>query len=121
MAKKKKEELDEKPKSTEAGGDADSLSRLMKLTKVIKSEKIKVAKKGPIRSANKWRSEDPKFVPTEEKRPKPDNTVEAGGMDVDPNLREEYENWRKDKLERENYRGGLIRRPEEPPKADENV
>ena len=80
--------------------DEDGLEKLMKLTKIMKTEKVRVAPKGPARVSNKWRSEDPKFSAKHEK---PTDVVQAGGMDVDPSLKEEYENWRKDKIEEQNY------------------
>lgn len=79
----------------------ESLAKLMKLTKLIKTEHVKVAPKGPPKTGNKWRSQDPKFAPKAEK---PADLVQAGGMDVDPARREEYENWRKDKIEEQNNR-----------------
>ena len=78
-----------------------ALAKLMKLTKLMKTENVKVAPKGPARATNKWRSQDPKFAPKSEK---PADLVQAGGMDVDPARWEEYENWRKDKIEEANNR-----------------
>ena len=78
----------------------DSLKKLVALTKLMKKEKVKVSLLGPSRSANKWRSAEPKFAPKAEK---PEGTVEAGGMNVDPALKEEYENWRRDKEEEAAY------------------
>jgi hypothetical protein len=77
--------------------DEDQLEKLVKLTKLMKMENVRVAPKGPARPTNKWRSQDPKFAPKTEK-PKPEGLVEAGGMQVDPTLAQEYENWRKDKI-----------------------
>jgi hypothetical protein len=77
------------------------LEKLVKLTKLMKLENVRVAPKGPPKGANKWRSQDPKFVPKEEK---PSDLVEAGGMQVDASRREEYENWRKDKVEEADFR-----------------
>src|ERR1700676_1466715 len=73
----------------------------MKLTKLMKDEKVHVAPKGPTRPGNKWRSQDPKFA---EKKQKPADLIQAGGMDVDPARKDEYENWRKDKIEEKNNR-----------------
>ncbi len=77
--------------------EGDDLSKLMKLTKLMKMENVKVAPKGPAKARNKWRSYDPKFAPKPEKEEKKEGLVEAGGMMVDPSLKEEYEAWRKDK------------------------
>jgi hypothetical protein len=85
----------------------DPFDKLMHLTKLIKTEKISVAKRGFVRSANKWRSQEPKFA---EKTQKPEDVVEAGGMQVDPALREQYDNWRKDKEEEQKYRRTLAER-----------
>jgi hypothetical protein len=74
--------------------DENALDKLMKLTKLMKEKKVKVSKKGPPRSANKWRSEDPKFTPKAEKK---EGTVNAGGMQVDPSVAAQYAAWRKDK------------------------
>src|ERR1700704_5087866 len=92
MAKKKK-----KADTTEA----DEMAKLMKLTQLMKANNVKVAPEGPPKSANKWRARDPKFAPKPEKSA---NTVEAGGMQVDPARQQEYENWRKDKLEEQTAR-----------------
>jgi len=81
--------------------DEEALEKLMKLTKLMKKENVRVAPKGPPKASNKWRSQDPKFAAKPEKAA---DVVEAGGMDVDPARREEYENWRKDKLEEANTR-----------------
>jgi hypothetical protein len=89
MAKKKDEE--------------DPMEKLMKLTKVMKEEKVKVAPKGPPKAANKWRSTDPKFAEKPETE-KPSNVVQAGGMQVDPSLKDEYEQWRADKIAEQNER-----------------
>jgi hypothetical protein len=72
----------------------DPMEKLVKLTKLMKQENVRVAPKGPPKASNKWRSGDPKF---EAKAPKPLETVQGGGMDVDPALKEQYDNWRKDK------------------------
>jgi hypothetical protein len=77
--------------------DEEQLEKLVKLTKLMKMENVKVAPKGPPRATNKWRSQDPKFAPKPEK-PKTEGLVEAGGMQVDPSLASDYENWRKDKI-----------------------
>ncbi len=78
--------------------DDAALEKLVKLTKLITKEKVKIEPKGFIRSPNKWRSSEPKFSPKPEKTVKPEDVVEAGGMKVDPALASDYENWRKDKL-----------------------
>jgi len=44
---------------------------------------------------NKWRTSNPKFEPKEEK--KTEGLVEAGGMMVDPSLKNDYDLWRQDK------------------------
>lgn len=76
---------------------ADPLEKLVKLTKLLKQDKVAIepTKTTPVRGPNKWRSYDPKFGPKPEKS---ENVVQAGGMDVDPALKDEYENWRKDKM-----------------------
>jgi len=73
------------------------MEKLLKLTKMIKQDKVEIEPKAltPARGVNKWRTYDAKFAP---KAPKPENVVNAGGMEVDPALKEQYENWRKDKL-----------------------
>src|SRR5882762_2069368 len=81
--------------------EKNPLEKLMKVTRLMKDEKVVVAPKGMSRGANKWRSSEPKFG---EKPPKAADVVQAGGMDVDPARREEYDNWRKDKIEEQNYR-----------------
>jgi hypothetical protein len=81
--------------------EEDGFDKLMKLTKLMKQENVKVAPKGASKGANKWRSQDPKFA---EKKEKSADSVEAGGMQVDPSLKDEYENWRKDKIEEQNFR-----------------
>jgi len=78
--------------------DSKALEKLMNLTKMITKEKVKIEPKGFVRGPNKWRSPDPKFAEKTPKVEKPENVVEAGGMQVDPALAEQYENWRKDKL-----------------------
>lgn len=85
----------------EENKEDESLKKLMKLTKLMKEENVKVAPKGPPKAANKWRGRDPKFSPKTEK---PVESVDVGGMQVDPARKEEYENWRKDKLEEQNDR-----------------
>ena len=84
--------MKKKKKKTEE----DGLTQLMKLTKLMKIENVRVAPKGAPRYFNKWRSHDPKFTPKPE-TPR-EGLVEAGGMQVDPSVATEYENWRKDKL-----------------------
>jgi hypothetical protein len=81
--------------------DEDPLEKLIRLTKVMKKENVKVAPKGPPRAVNKWRSQDPKFGPKAEK---PTGTVNAGGMDIDPSLKADYEAWRKEKEEEQKWR-----------------
>ena len=75
--------------------DEDPLSKLMQLTKLMKAKKVKVSRLGPVKTTNKWRSQEPKFAP---KAAKSKNVVQVGSMEVDPSLQQEYENWRKDKL-----------------------
>ena len=68
----------------------------------MKQEKVRVSPKGMMtRAANKWRSDAPKFAAKPEKST---NLVQAGGMEVDAARAEEYENWRKDKIEEANER-----------------
>ena len=95
-----------KQKKTQPPEDAD-LAKLMKLTRLMKAENVKVAPKGPPKAANKWRGADPHFTPKVEK---PATTVEAGGMQVDPSRQTEYENWRKDKVEEQNARRAAAER-----------
>ncbi len=85
----------------------DPLDKLMKLTKLMKQEKVQVSPKGPARPTNKWRSQEPKFSPKIEKS---SNLVEGGGMEVDPARKDEYDAWRKDKLEEQNNRRIQIQR-----------
>ncbi len=77
--------------------DKDGLEKLVKLTKLMKQENVKVQPKGPVRGTNKWRSQEPRFAPKVEKAPA-EGLVEAGGMQVDPAVASDYENWRKDKI-----------------------
>jgi hypothetical protein len=84
--------------------EADPLEKLVKLTKLMKMENVRVAPKGPPKAANKWRSQDPKFASKPEKTEKPAGLVEAGGMQVDPARAQEYENWRLDKIAEQNER-----------------
>src|SRR5579872_5763135 len=42
--------------------DEESLAKLVKLTKLLKQDKVKVQPLGAPRSTNKWRSQDPKFT-----------------------------------------------------------
>jgi len=81
--------------------DEDPMEKLMKLTKKLKGKTVAVKTLGPVRTTNKWRTPEPKF---EEKKPKSENTVKVGEMDVDPALAQEYENWRKDKEQEQAYR-----------------
>lgn len=99
MAKKEKEKE-----------GVDPLAKLVNLTKLIKNEKVKIEPRGPGRSDNKWRSKDPKFSP---KADSSKETVEAGGMRVDPSLKDEYENWRKDKLAEQEERRRQAKRKAE--------
>ena len=89
--------------------DEDELAKLVKLTKLMKQENVKVAPKGPPRGANKWRQQDPKFSPPEPKAANP-NLVEAGGMQVDPSLKDAYEQWRQDKIIEQNERREMAQR-----------
>jgi hypothetical protein len=81
--------------------EEESLNKLVKLTKLMKQEKVRVAKQGPSKSNNKWRSNEPKFT---NKTEKPSGLVQVGGMEVDPARQQEYENWQKDKLEEQAFR-----------------
>jgi hypothetical protein len=92
-----------KQKRPKATPKDDAMEKLMKLTKTIKMENIKVAPKGPVRGGSKWRQVEPKFNARQDK-PADSQLVEAGGMQVDPSRQEEYENWRKDKIEEQNER-----------------
>jgi hypothetical protein len=82
-------------KSKDEGPEMD---KLMRLTKLMKDEKIKV-KKMPTSRNNKWRSEEPKFS---ERSEKPADLVQGGGMNVDPSRKEEYDAWRKAKEDEQN-------------------
>jgi hypothetical protein len=84
--------------------DDQALQKMLKLTKLIKKDDVKVEPKGPDRGPNKWRSYNPKYAPKPENNLKPEGVVEAGGMQVDPARAEEYENWRKDKIAEQNER-----------------
>ncbi len=90
-----------KKKSKIKDTEEETLAKLVKMTKLMKMENVRVAPKGPARPANKWRSQEPKFAPKAEKST---DVVQAGGMDVDPARQQEYENWRKDKEEEQNFR-----------------
>ncbi len=79
-------------------GKVDPLEKLVNLTKLLNKDKVKIEPTGYTRGPNKWRSPDPKFAQKPENTSKPEGLVEAGGMQVDPALAEQYENWRKDKL-----------------------
>ena len=81
--------------------EEDPLEKLMKLTRLMKQENVKVAPKGPPKVTSKWRSKAPKFV---DKPRTSEGLVQAGGMVVDPARKEEYENWRKNKEEEKAYR-----------------
>jgi hypothetical protein len=92
-------EIKENAKETKENGDP--MEKLLKLTKMLKRDKVAVEPLVPARGVNKWRTYDPKFAPKAEK---PVNVIAAGGMEVDPARKEEYENWRKDKLAEQNAR-----------------
>ena len=94
-------------KKKEKKDAVDPMEKLLKLTKLLKKDKVAVEPLVPARGVNKWRSYDPKFAPKAEK---PANVVEAGGMEVDPARKEEYENWRKDKLAEQNARRAQFHR-----------
>jgi len=87
--------------------DDDAMDKLVKLTKLMKQENVKIAPKGPPKGANKWRSQVPKFTP---KPQKSSDVVEAGGMQVDPSLKEAYDNWRQDKIAEQNERRAMAER-----------
>jgi hypothetical protein len=70
----------------------------------MKLEKVRVAPKGPPRPGNKWRSVAPKFADKAESPAKPTNLVQGGGMEVDPTLKDAYDNWRADKIAEQNER-----------------
>lgn len=79
----------------------DELARLIRLTKLIQKDKVKVEPIPLGRGPNKWRSKDPKFAPKPEK---PTDLVDGGGMQVDPSRQAEYEQWRQDKIAEQNER-----------------
>ncbi len=74
---------------------ADPMEKLLKLTQLLKRDNVRVAPQEPPRAVNKWRNKDPKFSA---KPQAASNLVEAGGMQVDPSLKEAYDLWRQDKL-----------------------
>jgi hypothetical protein len=91
-----------KKKKVQKEEEKDPLAKLVRLTKLMKIENVRVAPKGSTpRYVNKWRSQDPKFAP---KREKPGDVVEAGGMQVDPSVKDEYDLWRQDKIREQNER-----------------
>jgi hypothetical protein len=99
-----------KKKNTE-----DALEKLVKLTKLMKMENVRVSPKGPARPVNKWRSQAPTYSV---KPQKSENVVEAGGMQVDPSLKSEYDLWRQDKIAEQNeQRAMALRRAEAKRKA----
>ena len=79
--------------------DEEALGKLARLTRLIKDDKVKVELVPPARGPNKWRSKDPKFASKIDKR---SDLVEAGGMQVDPSLKDEYDQWRQDKIVQQN-------------------
>ena len=79
--------------------NTDALAKLAKLTRLIHNDKVKVEPVMPGRGPNKWRSKDPKFSPKADPRA---DLVEAGGMQVDPSLKNEYDLWRQDKIAQQN-------------------
>ena len=81
--------------------DAETLAKLLKLTKLIKADKVKIEPAPLGRGPNKWRSKDPKFTPKIDKRA---DLVDGGGMQVDPSRQEEYNLWRQDKVTEQNER-----------------
>jgi len=85
--------------SMKKNSDAVALGKLVKLTKLLKDDKVKIEPVMPGRGPNKWRSKDPKFAPKAEKR---SDLVEAGGMQVDPSLKDAYDLWRQDKIAQQN-------------------
>ncbi len=87
-------------KKAKAAEDDNPFEQLLKLTKLMKGGKIRVAPKPIARGPNKWRSENPKFGPKPEKS---GNVVRVGEMDVDVSLKDEYEQWRLDKLEEQKH------------------
>jgi hypothetical protein len=104
VKKSKKEAKQTKPakKAERKTIDDNEIQKLLKITKLLKKDKVRVEEtRLAPRTTNKWRSSNPNFAPKTEK---PTNTVEAGGMQVDPSLQQEYENWRKDKIQEANER-----------------
>jgi len=87
--------------------DEQALKKLVSLTKHLKEEKIKVKQLKPPSRNNKWKQEEPKFG---EKRSKPDNIVQAGGMAVDPSRQSEYEAWHQAKHEEKSSSFNRLRR-----------
>jgi hypothetical protein len=93
----------------------DALEKLVKLTKLMKIENVQVAPRSPARPVNKWRSQTPIYSA---KPQKSENVVEAGGMQVDPSLKSEYDLWRQDKIAMQNeQRAMALRRAEAKRKA----
>ncbi len=87
--------MKKKAQATKKKETDDPLEKLLKLTKLLKRDNVRVTPQEPPRAANKWRNKDPKFSP---KPQAASNLVEAGGMQVDPSLKEAYDLWRQDKL-----------------------
>lgn len=94
--------------------DEETLGKLMKLTKLIQGDKVKVEPAPLGRGPNKWRSKDPKFAPKAEQR---SDLVEAGGMQVDPSLKDAYDQWRQDKIVEQNERREMAARRAEAKRA----
>lgn len=95
--------------------DEDELAKLVKLTKLLKRDNVSIAPSVTLRAVNKWRNKDPKFTP---KVQASENLVEGGGMQVDPSLKNEYDQWRQDKIAEQNERRAMnLRRFEAKKKA----
>jgi hypothetical protein len=95
--------------------EEDALGKLIKLTRLIKGDKVKIEPVPLGRGPNKWRSKDPKFAP---KAAAPGaQLVEAGGMQVDPSLKDAYDQWRQDKIVEQNERREMAARRAEAKRA----
>ena len=87
------------PKKVKKETEEDRMAKLVRLTKLMKEKKVVVSKEKQTFAApttNKWRSSNPKFA--EPAKPSP-TAVDAGGLKVDPSLKDEYDAWRKEKEE----------------------
>ena len=79
----------------------EELSKLMKLTKLIKKSKVNVSKARKRNTpGNVWVNPDPKFAPPTTPS---GEVVQISGIKVDPSLKDEYEAWQKEKEEERRF------------------